>query len=107
MYRKGTRRSRLSIGQASPSPFYLLRALAACTRRLSVGKIKMRANFTTYFQKYLRTLFLIGILLFALLYSFPTLTTKPAYWYDEAMNVEIARNFAEFGALDLIVAPNT
>ena len=67
----------------------------------------MRANFTTYFQKYLRTLFLIGILLFALLYSFPTLTTKPAYWYDEAMNVEIARNFAEFGALDLIVAPNT
>lgn len=50
--------------------------------------------------------FLIAVLLFVNLYSFPTLTTKPAYWYDEAINVELAHNFADFGTLDLIVAPN-
>ncbi len=49
--------------------------------------------------------FLIAVLCFVNLYSFSTLTTKPAYWYDEALNVELAHNFADFGKLDLIVAP--
>ena len=52
-------------------------------------------------------LFLAGVLLFVTLYSSVTLTTKPAYWYDEAMNVELAHNFADFGKLDLVIAPDT
>ncbi len=55
----------------------------------------------------LQWVFLVGVLLFVNLYSFSTLTTKPAYWYDEAINVELARNFADYGKLDLVVAPNT
>ncbi len=51
--------------------------------------------------------FLIAVLLVVNLYSVGTLMTKPAYWYDEALNVELARNFADFGKLDLIVAPDT
>lgn len=51
--------------------------------------------------------FLCSVLLFVNLYSFSTLTTKPAFWYDEAINVELARNFADFGELDLAIAPNT
>lgn len=51
--------------------------------------------------------FLCSVLLFVNLYSFSTLTTKPAYWYDEAINVELAHNFAEQGQLDLAIAPNT
>lgn len=50
--------------------------------------------------------FLGAVLLFVNLYSLSTLTTKPAYWYDEAMNVELAHTFADFGKLDLITAPN-
>ena len=52
-------------------------------------------------------LFLASVLLFVNIYSLSTLTTKPAYWYDEALNVELARNFSEFGKLDLVIAPNT
>ncbi len=52
-------------------------------------------------------LFLAGVLLLVNIYSLSTLTTKPAYWYDEAINVELARNFADFGKLDLVIAPNT
>lgn len=67
----------------------------------------MRAKLKAFLQTYSAALFLAGVLLFVTLYSFSTLTTRPAYWYDEAMNVELARNFADFGKLDLIVAPNT
>lgn len=67
----------------------------------------MNAKLIAFIHTYAGTLFLIGVLLFMNLYSFSTLTTKPAYWYDEAMNVELARNFADFGKLDLVVAPNT
>src|SRR3990167_1320353 len=55
----------------------------------------------------LQWVFLLVVLLFVGLYSLSTLTTKPAYWYDEAINVELARNFSEFGKLDLVIAPNT
>ncbi len=51
-------------------------------------------------------MFLCAVLLFVNLYSISTLTTKPAYWYDDGINVELAHNFADFGQLDLIVAPN-
>ncbi len=42
---------------------------------------------------------------FVFFFSWPTLTTKPAVWYDEGINIELARNFAEFGKLDLITEP--
>src|SRR3989344_2473257 len=51
--------------------------------------------------------FLGAVLLFILAYSLSTLTTKPAYWYDEAINVELSRTFSETGKLDLVIAPNT
>ncbi len=60
-----------------------------------------------FFRMHPHLLFVVAVLLFINLYSFATLTTKPAYWYDEAINVELARNFANFGKLDLVVAPNT
>lgn len=50
--------------------------------------------------------FLCTVLLFVNLYSISTLTTKPSYWYDDGINVELAHNFADFGQLDLIIAPN-
>ncbi|MDO8564853.1 MAG: glycosyltransferase family 39 protein, partial [bacterium] len=58
-------------------------------------------------QRKIEWFFLIGVLIFVSVYSAVTLTTKPAYWYDEAINVELSRNFADFGKLDLIIAPNT
>ncbi|OGC80270.1 hypothetical protein A2943_00130 [Candidatus Adlerbacteria bacterium RIFCSPLOWO2_01_FULL_51_16] len=45
--------------------------------------------------------------LFLNFFSIRTLTTQPAFWYDEGINVELARNFASSGNLDIIVAPNT
>ena len=67
----------------------------------------MYARIKAFVLKYPEAIFIISVLLFVNLYSLSTLTTKPAYWYDEAMNVEMAGNFADFGKLDLIVAPNT
>ena len=75
-------------------------------RKSKIGS-SMQAKLKAFIHTYPGALFLIGVLLFVNFYSFSTLTTKPAYWYDEAMNVELARNFADFGKLDLIVAPNT
>lgn len=45
------------------------------------------------------------VFLFMNVFSLSTLTTKPAVWYDEGMNIELARNFSEFGKLDLMVRP--
>lgn len=47
------------------------------------------------------------VIVFINVFSFQTLTTKPAVWYDEGINIELARNFSEFGKLDIAVAPNT
>lgn len=48
---------------------------------------------------------LLSVFLFVNIFSLSTLTTKPALWYDEGMNIELARNFSEFGKLDLMVKP--
>ncbi len=72
----------------------------------SRGNFQSNFNFSI-FKKRKEWFFLVGVLAFILAYSLSTLTTKPAYWYDEAINVELARNFADFGELDLVVAPNT
>ena len=50
---------------------------------------------------------IIAVFAFVNVYSFSTLTTKPAVWYDEGINIELARNFYEFGKLDLVVEPLT
>lgn len=50
---------------------------------------------------------LVAALVFLNVFSLLSLTTRPRFWYDEGINVELARNFSEFGKLDLIVAPDT
>ena len=50
---------------------------------------------------------LILILAAVFAYSLPTLTSKPRLFFDEGFVIEEAHNFAEFGVLDTIVAPNT
>lgn len=67
--------------------------------------MRMYARLSKSVKKYPGTFFLVGVLLFVHVYSFSTLTTKPAYWYDEALNVELSRNFSESGKLDVIIAP--
>lgn len=64
-------------------------------------------NIKHWIVRHASTVALIVALLFLNLFSLPALTTKPAFWYDEGINVELARNFAEFGALDLVIAPGT
>ncbi|MBI5005269.1 MAG: glycosyltransferase family 39 protein, partial [Candidatus Lloydbacteria bacterium] len=48
---------------------------------------------------------LLLVFVFINIFSLSTLTTKPALWYDEGINIELARNFSEFGKLDLMVRP--
>jgi len=47
---------------------------------------------------------LLAILL-AVIISFPTLTTKPHLWADEAKSIELARNFLDYGKLEIQTAP--
>ncbi len=49
---------------------------------------------------------LFGAILLAIVISVPTLTTKPHLWGDEAKSIELARNFLNYGKLDIQVAPN-
>lgn len=51
--------------------------------------------------------FLLGSLAFMNIFSLQSLETRPRFWYDEGINVELARNFSSFGKLDVIIAPNT
>ncbi|TSC69800.1 MAG: hypothetical protein G01um101470_962 [Parcubacteria group bacterium Gr01-1014_70] len=48
---------------------------------------------------------IILIILFALVFSFQDFLVQPAYWFDEAITIEIARNFYLFGELDILTAP--
>lgn len=45
------------------------------------------------------------ILLGVFILSLPTLTVKPRLWIDEAKSIELARNFLDFGKLNIQVAP--
>lgn len=49
--------------------------------------------------------FFIAALLFVIVFSVPTLTTKPKLWMDEAKSMELARNFLHYGKLDIATAP--
>ena len=46
-----------------------------------------------------------AIVLFALLFSLRGLTSYPAFWFDEALNIQAGRNLSEYGFLNLEVAP--
>lgn len=56
-------------------------------------------------QKYCTGLFLAVILASVTLFSFSALTTKPRIWIDEAKSIELARNFLNFGKLNIQIAP--
>ncbi len=45
------------------------------------------------------------VLAWVISFSFATLTTKPKLWIDEAKSIELARNFAHLGKLDIQTAP--
>lgn len=48
----------------------------------------------------------LGLIFFGVLaLSFSTLTTKPQIWVDEAKSIELARNFMNFGKLNIQTAP--
>lgn len=47
----------------------------------------------------------ITLILFALLFPFLGYLDKPVVWFDEGITIEIARNFALYGKLDVITAP--
>lgn len=59
-----------------------------------------------FFKKNITVLlFCLGIM-FVLFYSFSTLTTKPRIWTDEAVSIDIARNYQTERILDVKVAPS-
>ncbi len=51
------------------------------------------------------TVAVAAVLLFALFFSLRGLTTYPTFWFDEALNIQQARNLAEQGYLNLQTAP--
>ncbi len=61
---------------------------------------------TMNFLKNQKFLLLSAILLFVVIFSFSHLTTRPKLWYDEGLDMEMARNFLLFHKLDISTAPN-
>lgn len=47
----------------------------------------------------------LGVLLWVIIFSSVTLTTKPRLWADEAKSIELSYNFLNFGVLDIQTAP--
>ena len=58
-----------------------------------------------FIKKYFFEILLAAVILGVLIFSLPTLTTKPKLWSDEALSIELAQNFLFYGHLDLAVAP--
>ncbi len=58
-----------------------------------------------FFKKHYSLFLLIFLLLFVLFFSLPHLTSDPALWYDEGLNIEIAHNFLLFHQLNIATAP--
>ncbi|MSU55798.1 MAG: hypothetical protein EXS51_00600 [Candidatus Taylorbacteria bacterium] len=50
-------------------------------------------------------IFVIAILVFAACFSFRGLTTFPAFWFDEAINIQQTRSLSEQGYINLQTAP--
>lgn len=60
-----------------------------------------------YLTRKIEIAILIAIVFFALIFTFSGFLERPALWFDEGINIEIARNFALFGELDILTAPDT
>ena len=58
-----------------------------------------------FFKKYYAEIVLCLLLIGVAAVSLPNLTTKPRLWYDEGVNIEFAKNFLDFGKLDIQVSP--
>ncbi len=48
-----------------------------------------------------------ALVMFALFFSFTGFAERPGIWFDEGITIEIARNFALFGELDTLTAPDS
>ena len=48
----------------------------------------------------------ILVIFFTLIFSLMTLTTKPRLWYDEGLNIEVARNISYSNIVEAQIAPN-
>jgi len=83
------------------------RTIKDLARLFFVLRIKRHKNNKAreFIKNYQTSIGLFFVILFMCAFSLQNLTTKPAIWYDEGINIELARNFSEFGKLDLIVAP--
>lgn len=64
-----------------------------------------KESITFFLRKHASTLLFCAGIIFVLAVSFSTLTTKPKLWTDEAVSIEIARNFQTNGVLDVQTAP--
>jgi len=62
--------------------------------------------FKTFTKKHAVRLIFLVLILWVLIFSLFYLTTKPKFWLDEGVNVELARNFSWSGKLDVIVKPD-
>lgn len=58
-----------------------------------------------FLKKYYLELLFSLLLIAVVVGSLPVLTTKPRLWYDEGINIEFAKNFLDFGKLDVLIAP--
>lgn len=62
-------------------------------------------RYNYFFKKYFFELVVVLVIIGMVFFSLSTLTTKPRLWTDEAMSIELARNFSDFGRLDLMTEP--
>ncbi|KKU68861.1 MAG: hypothetical protein UX89_C0001G0052 [Parcubacteria group bacterium GW2011_GWA2_47_16] len=59
----------------------------------------------TFFSRNALTILFLCILVFVVVFSLSTLVTKPRLWTDEGTSIELARNFAFSGKLDVEIGP--
>ncbi len=62
------------------------------------------SRFEVFIEKY-EKIFLAVALLFLVVYSFSTLTTKPRTWIDEGVTINVANSYRVYGKLDVETAP--
>lgn len=58
-----------------------------------------------FFKNHFSEFGLVAVLVFVILFSVFGLTTKPKLWYDEGLNIELAKNFLDFRTMDIQLSP--
>ena len=58
-----------------------------------------------FFKRHYITIVLGLVLALMVVFSFSTLLTRPKLWSDEAMSIELARNFLHQQVLNIQIAP--